>query len=109
MHSPCDPIRAARDVVLSPDLCAREPASTQSAWEILKEARGQPITDRRAARLLPAHLITRPVVIPITVAAIDDTRGRCIPLIRAHIARIGVAGQLAHRMSGETPPGGDAA
>lgn len=107
MHPHTDRLAIARRTVLTPGLVATLRCTTESAWGMLKTARGQPIDGERAARLIPNHDIRRPgslVLIPIDKS---PAIGCAEPAARP--ARVGVAGQLARRMLGDSPTGGDAA
>ncbi|WP_222435339.1 hypothetical protein, partial [Puniceibacterium confluentis] len=65
MHQTPDLITAARRLLTDPALVAALPlATTQDAWWLLKEAQGQPITARAAARLMKQPCDTRPAIHP---------------------------------------------
>jgi hypothetical protein len=84
-------IAQARAVVLDANAVACHPALIQSAWAILKEARGQNVD---LTRLQPAHIIgpTDPGQSDGGfVAQADAARGRLIPIIRRRMADLGIS------------------
>lgn len=110
-----DPIAEARRNLLTPDLATIHPAITESAWALLKDARGQPMAPGRLDRLARLRDIIRRAenaTATYTVADHDAARARATPAIRDAIARLPNRRmpqwlQAAMRPAG--PTGGDAA
>lgn len=88
-----DPLAQARRDVLTPELAAIVPSVTESAWALLKSARGQPIGLSQAQRLQDRHHLIRQspaTIAPIcTTAELDAAVARATPAIHRALVRRG--------------------